>query len=632
MSSQDLTESSSENVSSEDFSNLLGSIGTELLDSLPLLVAYCDSDLVYRFCNRFYETWFDIPRSEVIDKKRVPDLVGEAAFAEIQPYIDRVFGGESCGYEKHLEFKSGLSGWFRTHYTPHFGNDNEVIGYFVAVENITEKREAESQLLGRERKLQFALDAGEFGTWVVNINERIAELDTTLADIIGLPPKEYHLPLDLFVELVAEEDRERIATSVQRTLEEHVDFSEQYRMHRPQGGQVWLSSYGKIHRDPQGVADRVIGVSHDITELKEAEEQLRRLNDDLKSRAERDAEALLMTEANLQAIVNTAADAILTVNDQRIILSANPSADLMFGVGSGDPGLIGRSLDELLNTEAVSLDLAILDGESEFAATNRTISRNILAHQIDGHEFSAELSLARAKNLPFSVVLLRDISERREFEGAALRAAEDEKERIARDLHDGLGSMLGGVTCLAKSLEKDLTVSDHPGAAQAAQIGSTLQKSVALTRQLSHGLNAVGASPEALTEALREFAQMTGTNPDISCVLICPEPVDIASRVTANHLFRIAQEAVNNAVRHSHCDAITIELHRWPDTVVLSVTDNGNSGAGDDAANNNDRNKRREGFGQRTMRYRAREMHGHLDIAATDSGTSVICRVPIHQA
>ena len=126
MSSQGLTESSSENLSPENFSDLLGSIGAELLDSLPTLVAYCDSDLIYRFCNEHCETWFGIRRSEVIDKKSVPELVGEAAFAKIKPYLDRVFKGEACGYEMPLDLKSGLNGWFRTHFTPHFGKGNEV--------------------------------------------------------------------------------------------------------------------------------------------------------------------------------------------------------------------------------------------------------------------------------------------------------------------------------------------------------------------------------------------------------------------------------------------------------------------------------------------------------------------------
>ena len=631
MSSHELTDSSPGKPTQERSANLLGSIGTDLLDSLPILVAYCDSNLIYRYCNQLYESWFNIPRSEVVDKKSVPELLGESAFAEVKPFIDRVFRGERCGYEMPLDLKNGLSGWFRTHYTPHFDAARQVIGYFATIENITEKRDSENRILGRERKLQFALEAGKFGTWVAYIDTRIAELDATLADIIGLPPKEYHLALDRFVELVAEEDRERIAKAVQRTLEQHVDFSEQYRQIRPQGGHVWLSTYGKIHRDATGKADRVIGVSHDITELKEAEAKLRRANEDLRNRARRDAETLLMTEANLQAIVNTAADAILTVNDQHSILSANPSADVMFAVSPDTPGLTGRCLDEILNTEAVAIEAALLDGDSEAASSNRTISRNILARRLDGREFSAEFSLARAENLPFSVVLLRDISERREYEGAVLRAAEDEKARIARDLHDGLGSMLGGVTCLAKSLEKDLAESHHPGADTAAEIGSTLQKSIALTRQLSHGLNAVGAGPEALTEALREFAQMTDRNPSINCSLVCPATVEIFDRVTANHLFRIAQEAVNNAVRHSDCDTIIIELHSWPDTVVLSVTDNGSPTAKNGENNGNGIAKPREGFGQRTMRYRARELHGRLDIAATDSGTSVICRVPNQQ-
>ena len=605
-----------------DYDKLLGKLGLAITDALPTLIAYVDRDLVYRYCNASYKRWFGIDREDIINKKTVSELVGKETFEQIRPFIDRVFNkGKESGYEMPLALPNGLNGLFRSIYSPHINDDGEVIGLVAMVENFTESRHHESFFEQYDQPVRPDFNGNQFGTWTVEISRAVAELDPALARLFRLPGNETDLPLDRFVELIAPEHRERIAVAVRNALDDKSDFSEQYKANFPDGTTEWFSSYGKRHRDEHGVAQRVVGVTHLITEQKDAEKQLRSLNHFLEARAARQAEALQMSEANLLAIVSSAADAILTIDEQQTILSANPSAKALFGSKSKPAPLIGTSITPLMPNDTSTLRSATLQNHS---AHEGPINRTTVARRIDGSEFAAEFSVTRATGVPFSVVLLRDISERRELESMLLRATEEEKSRIARDLHDGLGSLLGGISCLAKTVETELTASAHPLASRAKDIADATQQSVTTARRLAHGLNAVGSEANALVEALREFTQAAdSSHPDFTIAFDCNDPVDITDRVVANHLFRIAQEAITNAIRHSGGDSIGIKLRKDEHDIVLQVSDNG---AGLDASDNP---VAPDGFGLRTMRYRSSEMNGRFDIESTATGTTVTCQVSL---
>jgi len=362
-------------------------------------------------------------------------------------------------------------------------------------------------------------------------------------------------------------------------------------------------------------------VTHLITAEKKAEHQLRSLNQFLENRAARHAEALQMSEANLLAIVSTAADAILTINERQTILSANPSAKALFGSHNNSASLVGTKISALLPNDTSTLRAATL---KTLPLDERPVSQSTVARRIDGTEFAAEFSVTRASGVPFSVVLMRDISERKELESSLLRATEEEKSRIARDLHDGLGSLLGGISCLAKAVETELTNSNHPLAGRAKDIADATQESVTTARRLAHGLNAVGSEDNALIEALREFTLAAeSSHADFSISFECHDPVAVKDRVVANHLFRIAQEAITNAVRHSGGDKIEIVLSQDEHAITLCISDNGRgfSESGDSSGT--------EGFGLRTMRYRCNEMNGRFEIKSTPAGTCMTCQVPL---
>ena len=217
-----------------------------------------------------------------------------------------------------------------------------------------------------------------------------------------------------------------------------------------------------------------------------------------------------------------------------------------------------------------------------------------------------------------------DITEKKRLEKSILEVSGREQRRIGQDLHDGLGQHLTGIAFLAKVQENNLTAKSHPEAAAAAKIVKLVNEAIYKTRELSRGLHPVLSEPNGLMMALQQLAgeveKMSSTfrasfNPADDDVVIHDEHV-------ATHLFRIGQEAVNNAVKHGKPESIRIVLAKTQAVGSLIVSDNGQGIAGD--------LKRRTGMGLHIMNYRANMIGGSLEVQRpTGGGSRVVCTFPL---
>ncbi len=179
-----------------------------------------------------------------------------------------------------------------------------------------------------------------------------------------------------------------------------------------------------------------------------------------------------------------------------------------------------------------------------------------------------------------SLSLSSEIVARRRRRDADIKAAEwkaavREQERISAELHDGLGQHLTGIAFLAKAIANKLRSRGVPEATDTDQIVMLINQAVANTRSLARGLQPVGPEDNALSVALRQLAVDVSKVYGVNCRFSAEETVLIPSRDAAHHLYRIAQEAVNNAITHGGADTILIELNQDSRSVVLSVTNNG---------------------------------------------------------
>ena len=180
----------------------------------------------------------------------------------------------------------------------------------------------------------------------------------------------------------------------------------------------------------------------------------------------------------------------------------------------------------------------------------------------DGHEFPVEISLSPLETEEGVLVssAIRDISERKRLEKTVLEISEREQRRIGQDLHDGLGQHLTGIAFLTKVQERRLAESHSPEAADAAKIVELVNDAIRKTRELARGLLPVVSDAHGLMSALRLYAGEIEDLFGIVCRFECEQAVLIHDAPMATHLYHIAQEAVNNAIKHGRAKNILIRL------------------------------------------------------------------------
>jgi len=195
----------------------------------------------------------------------------------------------------------------------------------------------------------------------------------------------------------------------------------------------------------------------------------------------------------------------------------------------------------------------------------------------------------------------------RDLERQIMDIGERERERIGHELHDGLGQQLTGIAFLSKALSQKLASQSAAGAEDASQIVALINQAVSETRQLARGLQPVEVDENGLMSALEALAANIEQLFHIHCEFHCNAPVLVKDNAVANHIYRIAQEAVNNAVKHGKAKHISIELSAPQGRMQLSVHDDG-MGFHPYLIGKN------AGMGLQIMRYRAKMIGASLDI------------------
>jgi PAS domain S-box-containing protein len=208
-----------------------------------------------------------------------------------------------------------------------------------------------------------------------------------------------------------------------------------------------------------------------------------------------------------------------------------------------------------------------------------------------------------------NAALQAEMAERLRLEHELIDVSEREQQRIGEELHDGLGQHLTAAAVQAELLARDLETAGAADAMRDAQrIEAMLSDAVAQTRSLARGLYPVEVDRAGLMAALQSLAASTSTTLRRRCTLVCPGPVEVVDHVASVHLYRIAQEAVTNAVRHAPGAAIAVALRVDGDTVVLDVRN------AIVAVPDHREREREPGLGARIMRHRAHLIGARLDI------------------
>lgn len=402
----------------------------------------------------------------------------------------------------------------------------------------------------------------------------------------------------------------------------------------------------EISLSPIMEGGRVVAVAfigRDISERKMAEQKIRE------------------AEERFRGVLESAPDAMVIVDREGRIELVNKQTEKLFGYTRRE--LIGKTIAMLMPAR-FRKSHALKHEDYIASLANRPMAEGSAfpARRQDGTEFPAEIShsplqiesgllvcsvirditerkkaeeairtlnaeleervVARTVDLTNSNLALREeMDARQRLEQEVIEISETERERIGQDLHDDLGQQLAGLWYFSAALEKNLRTLDSPEADNAGRIARQLDKALALTRSLAHGLQPVMPEPGGLMVALQALAERSSELFKIKCRLSCRHPVEIHDPAVATHLYRIAQEAVTNAARHAQARHISILLSASPKELILSVTDDGKGMP--------EAPGKHEGMGIRTMKYRATALGGSLIFRNKPrKGTRVVCAIP----
>lgn len=529
---------------------------------------------------------------------------------------------------RETEVRTQDGGWCLRRIMPYRTLDNRIDGVVITFTDVSQMKQAAERM---RRLATVLLDSNDALT-VHDFDGRITAWNRGAVRMYGYSEAEA-LGMNI-LQLAPEEHRQEFRALIERLHRgERVESWETQRV--CQDGrilEVWLTV--TTLRDEAGQPNAVATTERDISEQIRSREALekrvrdrtalfevanKKLQATLTERR-RMEDALRENRDRIAAILDTAAEGIITINERAIVDSFNKAAETIFGYAASE--VLGQNVKMLMPSpyhEAHDGYLAsyLTTGAKKIIG----IGREVVGRRKNGSTFPLELAVSELHdgNQRLFTGMIRDISERRALEKELSEVVAEEQRRIGQDLHDSVGQELTGIGLVAASLVDSLAKTSPPDGELAAKIAKGVNRVLAQVRTLSQGLVPVEVDAAGLMTALAELCVRMRDHSGVSFAFSCDRPVPIEDNLTARQFYRIAQEAITNALRHAQPRHIHVTLEEADDhTITLSVQDDGVGIQTQTPAGT--------GMGLRIMRYRAGLINATLNVTpAGGGGTLVTC-------
>ena len=478
---------------------------------------------------------------------------------------------------------------------------------------VTGRKLAERELAQANDRLRLAMEAAKTVGWDRDVKTGGDTLFGDLQSMFGIPSEVYHGLVDDFHRYLHPSDRRRVLEAIKDAMENKKPYAAEFRILRPDGTMRWVAARGKFYYSPEGEPERMLGMSVDITERKLMEVTLRESEERLRLAAQAGkmyafdwdvlSDVIIRSGEATQILGLTGESVRLT--KQELLASVHPEDRATFTAANSEPTPESPS-------SQISYRLLRPDG-------------SILWLERTGHAiFDEQGRMVRMMGM------VADVTERKLAEealakvgGRLIEAHEQESTRIARELHDDIGQRLA---LLANNLA---LMEQHPPDSVAEVRNSVheqlkrLNEIAADVQAMSHRLHSSKLQLLGIVAAANGFCQELAEQHEVE---IGFTHVGIPSTVPDHVslcLFRVLQEALQNAVKHSGARHIDAELRGGPDEILLDVRDSG-LGFDPEAVVNN------RGLGLVSMQERVNLVKGAFSIDSRPGrGTTIHVRVPL---
>jgi PAS domain S-box-containing protein len=493
--------------------------------------------------------------------------------------------------------KNGELYWESASISPVLDETGRITNYVAVKEDITARKRAEQELRASEERFRNVFQHAGIGIAIADIEGRFVQCNPGFGEITGYSVEE--LSRMNFTSLLHPDDREE-SLRLQSLLRKKVIpfFGLESRYIHKNGDPVWVRKFITLLHNDRGEQTHLLALVTDVTNHMRKNAALRR-----------QAELLHLSH-----------DAVFTWDTKTGITFWNKGATDLYGYHADE--VRGRVASELLKTG--------------YPCPWRQIERELLKNGYwEGqvrHVTKAGAHLVVDSRLqlvpgdsgdgPLILETNRDVTDRRRLEREIIEISERERRKFGQELHDDLGQQLTSVMMMAGLLADELRKHSPDRTADAEELVLLLKRAMQSARRMARGLYPTELEGGSLVQALEGLANAVTSTSGVQCRLRLDTGFQAATPDAGIHIYRIVQEALNNAIKHGHASEITVECRVSDGQITLTVTNDGRPADLPPFAG--------EGMGLSLMRHRAHLLEGEVEIQPLETGgCRVVCSIPV---
>jgi len=569
-----------------------------------------DENFVFTFANRKFAEMLGYLPSEIIGRHITEFLDDENKEVMERQIATRKQGGES---KYVITWTTKAGGKVDTLISPRafFDENGNYTGSLGILTDITEQKRVEEELRASEEKYRTLAESSPDAIFIQNPDGEYLYINSTGAAFLGKKPDEIigKNTVDIFPKQVIE----HVLGKIRYVLDNNRPISFKSSFSYNKKPRYFSTTLSPI-QDDNGNLVSLLGVAHDITDRELAAQQI----------------------AGLAKFPSENPYPVLRIKADGTILYSNDTGFALLNKWRRNIGELAPKDWYRLITEVIELNCNKI---VEVKCKNRVFSFTIAPITEAGYvnlygiditeRKQAEEDLRRyqhhledlvesrtAKLVKANRQLLQEIEQRKYLEKEILDISEREQRKIGQELHDSIGQQFAGIAFMTKVLEKKLAKKLPEEAATVAEIGKLVSETTVQARGLAKGLYPVDLSAVSFISALHELADTTKRLFGVNCDVECDDLITVQNSSIAVHLYRITQEAINNAIKHGKTKNIVIGLSCNSKTAALTIQSDG--------VDLPEVITRDKGMGLHIIEHRVDLIGGLLDIRKNPNGGTIV--------